>query len=99
LLFSIGETPIPEYMERSAVPEDAERYQNIFANNEGAVVVPAAGLHFSRELIKRMEIKNIDYGFLTLHHGLGAYRDIDVEDLTKHKTDSEQMIITQELCD
>lgn len=99
LLFSIGETPIPEYMERSVVPEDAERYQNIFANNEGAVVVPAAGLHFSRELIKRMEIKNIDYGFLTLHHGLGAYRDIDVEDLTKHKTDSEQMIITQELCD
>jgi len=86
-------------MERSAVPEDAERYQNIFANNEGAVVVPAAGLHFSRELIKRMEIKNIDYGFLTLHHGLGAYRDIDVEDLTKHKVDSEQMIITQELCD
>jgi len=99
LLFSIGETPIPEYMERSAVPEDAERYQNIFASNEGAVVVPAAGLHFSRELIKRMEIKNIDYGFLTLHHGLGAYRDIDVEDLTKHKIDSEQMIISQELCD
>ncbi|OPZ31782.1 MAG: S-adenosylmethionine:tRNA ribosyltransferase-isomerase [Bacteroidetes bacterium ADurb.BinA174] len=99
LLFSIGETPIPEYMERSAVPEDANRYQNIFANAEGAVVVPAAGLHFSRELMKRMEIKNIDYGFLTLHHGLGTYRDIDVEDLTKHKIDSEEMIITQELCD
>lgn len=98
-LFSIGETPIPEYLNRGVEPEDAERYQNIFATDEGAVVVPAAGLHFSRELMKRMEIKNIDYGFLTLHHGLGAYRDIDVEDLTKHKIDSEEMIIEEELCD
>lgn len=97
LLFSIGETPIPEYMERHAEPEDADRYQNIFAVNEGAVVAPAAGLHFSRELMKRMEIKGIEYGFLTLHNGLGAYREIDVEDLTKHKVDSEQMIITEEL--
>ena len=99
LLFSIGETPIPEYMERHAEPEDEDRYQNIFAANEGAVVAPAAGLHFSRELMKRMEIKGIDYGFLTLHNGLGAYRDIDVEDLTKHKMDSEQMEINQELCE
>lgn len=99
LLFSIGETPLPEYMERETEEDDAERYQNIFAVNEGAVVAPAAGLHFSRELMKRMEIKNIDYGFLTLHNGLGAYRDIDVEDLTKHKIDSEQMIIPEELCD
>lgn len=98
LLFSIGETPIPEYMERHAELEDADRYQNIFASKEGAVVAPAAGLHFSRELMKRMEIKGVDFGFLTLHNGLGAYRDIDVEDLTKHKMDSEHMIITDELC-
>ncbi|HBX47167.1 tRNA preQ1(34) S-adenosylmethionine ribosyltransferase-isomerase QueA [Limibacterium fermenti] len=99
LLFSIGETPIPEYMERPAEEEDVDRYQNIFAVNEGAVVAPAAGLHFSRELLKRMEIKGIDYGFVTLHNSLGAYRDIDVEDLTKHKVDSEQMVITEEICE
>lgn len=99
LLKSIGETPIPEYIERSVQPEDKERYQSIFAANEGAVVVPAAGLHFSRELLTRMRIKNIEYGFLTLHHGLGGYREIDVEDLTKHKIDSEEMIVTVELCD
>lgn len=97
-LFAIGETPIPEYMERNAEPDDVERYQNIFARNEGAVVAPAAGLHFSRELMKRMEIRDINFGFLTLHNGLGAYRMIDVEDLTKHKMESEQMIITAELC-
>ena len=77
--------------------EDAERYQNIYAKNEGAVVTPAAGLHFSRELLKRMEIKGIEYGFLTLHSGLGNFREIDVEDLTKHKMDSEQMIVTPTL--
>ena len=97
-LFAIGETPIPEYMERNAEPEDVERYQNIFARNEGAVVAPAAGLHFSRELMKRMEIRDINFGFLTLHNGLGAYRTIDVEDLTKHKMESEQISITEELC-
>ncbi|MFA6701850.1 MAG: tRNA preQ1(34) S-adenosylmethionine ribosyltransferase-isomerase QueA [Dysgonamonadaceae bacterium] len=98
LLFSIGETPIPEYLGRLAEPEDEERYQNIYSTNEGAVVAPAAGLHFSRELMKRMEINDIDYGFITLHNGLGAYREIDVEDLTKHKMDSEQIIITEDLC-
>lgn len=98
-LFSIGETPIPEYLERNAEPEDVDRYQNIFAQNEGAVVAPAAGLHFSRELMKRMEIKDVEFGFLTLHNGLGAYRMIDVEDLTKHKMESEQMTITEELCE
>ncbi|WP_352422435.1 tRNA preQ1(34) S-adenosylmethionine ribosyltransferase-isomerase QueA [Proteiniphilum sp.] len=98
-LFSIGETPIPEYLERNAEPEDVDRYQNIFAQKEGAVVAPAAGLHFSRELMKRMEIRDIDFGYLTLHNGLGAYRMIDVEDLTKHKMESEQMIINEELCD
>ncbi|MGV8964456.1 MAG: tRNA preQ1(34) S-adenosylmethionine ribosyltransferase-isomerase QueA [Candidatus Saccharimonadaceae bacterium] len=98
LLHMIGETPIPEYMERDAEPEDEDRYQNIFAQNEGAVVAPASGLHFSRELMKRMQIKGIDFDFLTIHNGLGAYRDIDVEDLTKHKIDSEQIIITQNFC-
>ena len=97
-LFQIGETPIPEYLDRDAEPEDAERYQNIFAENEGAVVVPAAGLHFSRELMKRMQIKDIEYGSLTLHNGLGAYRMIDVEDLSKHKMESEQIVISEELC-
>lgn len=97
-LFAIGETPIPEYLEREAEADDADRYQNIFASNEGAVVAPAAGLHFSRELMKRMEIRDIDYGFITLHNGLGAYRVIDVEDLTKHKMESEQMSISAELC-
>src|SRR5690554_4196699 len=97
-LFKIGETPIPEYLERDALPEDAERYQNIFAQNEGAVVAPAAGLHFSRELLKRMQIRDIEFGFLTLHNGLGAYRMIDVEDLTKHKMESEQIEIKEELC-
>jgi len=99
MLFSIGETPIPEYLERDAEPDDVERYQNIFAQNEGAVVAPAAGLHFSRELMKRMEISDINFGFITLHNGLGAYRMIDVEDLTKHKMESEQMVITEGLCE
>lgn len=99
ILFSIGEMPIPEYMERHAEKEDEDRYQNLFAANEGAVVAPAAGLHFSRELMKRIEIKGIEYGFVTLHNGLGAFREIDVEDLTKHKVDSEQIIITEEFCE
>ena len=98
-LYSLGETPLPTYINREPTPEDAERYQCIFAKNEGAVVVPAAGAHFSRELLKRMEIKGINYDFLTLHFGLGNYREIDVEDLTKHRMDSEQMEVTQELVD
>ena len=96
-LYALGETPLPDYIKRSPVPEDAERYQCIYARNEGAVVAPAAGLHFSRELMKRMEIKGVDGGFLTLHSGLGNYRDIDVEDLTKHRMDSEQMEVGEEL--
>ena len=98
-LYALGETPIPKYLGRGEEPEDKERYQTIFAKNEGAVVAPAAGLHFSRELLKRMEIKGIDFSFITLHSGLGNYRDIDVEDLTKHKMDSEQLTITQETAD
>ncbi|MDR1809758.1 MAG: tRNA preQ1(34) S-adenosylmethionine ribosyltransferase-isomerase QueA [Prevotella sp.] len=98
-LYALGETPIPKYLKRNEEKEDKERYQTIFAKNEGAVVVPAAGLHFSRELMKRMEIKGIDCAFITLHSGLGNYREIDVEDLTKHKMDSEQMFITKEASD
>ncbi|MDH6354895.1 S-adenosylmethionine:tRNA ribosyltransferase-isomerase [Dysgonomonas sp. PH5-45] len=94
-LYALGETPIPKYLGRGEEQEDKDRYQTIFAKNEGAVVAPAAGLHFSRELLKRMEIKGIDFAYITLHSGLGNYRDIDVEDLTKHKMDSEQMEITE----
>lgn len=97
-LFSLGETPLPKYMERSPTAEDAERYQSLFATEEGAVVAPAASLHFSRELLKRMEIRDIRKAYLTVHNGLGNYRDIDVEDLTKHKMESEQMIVGREAC-
>ncbi len=98
-LYKLGQTPLPPYIKREPVPADAERYQCIFAAKEGAVVAPAAGLHFSRELMKRMEIKGIETGFLTVHSGLGNYREIDVEDLTKHRMDSEEMEVTPELVD
>lgn len=98
-LYALGETPIPKYLGRGEEEDDKDRYQTIFAKNEGAVVAPAAGLHFSRELMKRMEIKGLDFSFITLHSGLGNYRDIDVEDLTKHKMDSERLIITSETAD
>jgi S-adenosylmethionine:tRNA ribosyltransferase-isomerase len=96
LLFSFGETPLPSYITRPAEADDAERYQTIFAQHEGAVVAPAAGIHFSRELIKRLEIRGCELSFITVHSGLGNFREIDVEDLTKHKNDSEQMIINSE---
>lgn len=106
-LFALGETPLPTNIialrEKSGnpkvEPEDAERYQTIFAANEGAVAAPAAGLHFSRELLKRMEIKGIERDFITSHISLGNFKDIDVEDLTKHKMDSEQMAISQRVVD
>ena len=98
-LLEFGETPLPKFIKRPIEPSDAERYQTIFAKNEGAVVAPMAGAHFSRELMKRLEIKGIDFSFVTLHAGLGNFREIDVEDLTKHKIDSEQMIVTSEAAD
>lgn len=98
-LFSLGQTPLPDYIKREPDATDAERYQTIYAEREGAVVAPAAGLHFSRELLKRMEIKGIHQAFLTVHSGLGNFREIDVEDLTKHRMDSEQMEVTQALVD
>ena len=100
-LYDLGEAPIPDDVRnlRPAEEEDHERFQNIFARHEGAVTVPVSGLHFSRELMKRMEIKGIEQAFITLHAGLGNFRSIDVEDLSKHKTDSEQMFVTKEACD
>ncbi len=95
-LYSLGETPLPRNITREVEPEDADRFQTIFAKNEGAVSAPAAGMHFSRELMKRMEIKGIDTAFVTSHMSLGNFREIDVEDLTKHKMDSEQMSVTAE---
>lgn len=98
-LFKLGETPLPAYIDRKPTPDDAERYQTIFAQREGAVVAPAAGLHFSRELMKRLEIRGVKPEYLTLHIGLGIFREIDVEDLTKHRMDSEQVNISQHLVD
>lgn len=98
-LFALGETPLPETIKRPVEPDDAERYQTIFAAKEGAVAVPASGLHFSRELFKRMEIKGVEWDFVTSHISLGNFKMIDVEDLTKHKMDSEQMEVTQHIVD
>lgn len=98
-LFKLGSTPLPEYIKREPEEVDVDRYQTIFAKNEGAVVAPSAGIHFSREIMKRLEIKGVEQGFLTVHSGLGALREIDVEDLTKHRMDSEEMSVSQELVD
>jgi S-adenosylmethionine:tRNA ribosyltransferase-isomerase len=95
-LYALGETPLPSYINRAVEPDDFERYQTVFAKNEGAVIVPSSGLHFSRALLKRLEIKGCEFAFITAHAGLGNFREIDVEDLTKHKMDSEQIIIKEE---
>ena len=95
-LFSLGETPLPKWVRDKVEPEDAERYQTIFATKEGAVAAPTAGMHFSRHLMKRMEIKGIEKAFVTLHVGLGNFRTVDVEDLSKHKMDSEQFIVPEQ---
>ncbi len=95
-LFRLGETPLPEWVREKVEPEDAENYQTIFAAKEGAVVAPTAGMHFSKHLLKRMEIFGIDRAFITLHAGLGNFRTVDVEDLSKHKVDSEQFFVTPE---
>lgn len=93
-LYALGSTPLPMYIDREPTEQDAEDYQTIFATEEGAVVAPAAGLHFSRELLKRLEIKGVKQAFLTAHAGLGNFREIDVEDLTKHRMDSEEIHVT-----
>lgn len=96
IIEKLGETPIPKYIKREVEPEDADRYQTVYAQNEGAVAAPTAGLHFSRHLLKRLEIKGIDFAKLTLHVGLGTFRAVEVEDLTKHKMDSEEIIVPED---
>lgn len=98
-LLELGETPIPKYINREVTPEDAERYQTIYAKEEGAVAAPTAGLHFSKHLMKRLEIKGVEFAEVTLHVGLGTFNPVEVEDLSKHKMDSEELKISQEACD
>ncbi len=98
-LTELGETPIPKYISRDVTPEDADRYQTIYAKEEGAVAAPTAGLHFSKHLLKKLEIKGIKFAEVTLHVGLGTFNPVEVEDLSKHKMDSEELKITQEACD
>ena len=98
-LFSLGHTPIPKEINREETPEDVEDFQTIYAKVEGAVSAPTAGLHFSKILMKRLEIIGASFAELTLHPGMGNFRDIEVEDLTKHKPDSEEMYIDQDCCD
>ena len=95
-IYALGHTPLPKYIKRKAEPEDEDRYQTVFAKHEGAVAAPTAGLHFSKQLVKRLEIKGIHFTDVTLHTGLGSFRPVEVEDLTKHKMDSEQFEINEE---
>ena len=99
MLGFLGNTPLPKYIDREAEAIDRERYQTLYAKEMGAVAAPTAGLHFSRELLKRLEIKGIDFAELTLHIGLGTFRSIDVEDLSKHKMDAEYFRINKEAAD
>ncbi len=96
LLFKLGETPLPKFINREIQDSDTERYQTIYAKHEGAVAAPTAGMHFSRELMKRLEIIGVNFAEITLHAGLGNFRKVDVEDLTKHKVDSEKIFIDNE---
>ncbi|WP_299111088.1 tRNA preQ1(34) S-adenosylmethionine ribosyltransferase-isomerase QueA [uncultured Winogradskyella sp.] len=98
-LTELGETPLPKYIKRDVEPEDEERYQTIFAKNEGAVAAPTAGLHFSKHLLKRLEIKGVEMAEVTLHVGLGTFNPVEVEDLSKHKMDSEEIVITPKAAD
>ena len=98
-LLELGETPLPRSIKREVEASDEERYQTIYAKNEGAVAAPAAGLHFSKHLLKRLEIKGVDFAEMTLHIGLGTFSSVEVEDLSKHKMDSEQVIISAATAD
>lgn len=97
ILEELGHTPLPKYIDRKAEELDLERFQTIYAKETGAVAAPTAGLHFSRELMKRLEIKGLNFAELTLHIGLGTFRSIDVEDLSKHKMDAEYFRITDDI--
>ena len=96
LLINLGQTPLPKYINRDVEPEDKHRYQTIYAKNEGAVAAPTAGLHFSKHLLKRLEIKGVDLAEVTLHIGLGTFNPVEVKDLSKHKMDSEEAEITED---
>ncbi|MFV9484193.1 tRNA preQ1(34) S-adenosylmethionine ribosyltransferase-isomerase QueA [Christiangramia sp. ASW11-125] len=98
-LKELGQTPLPKYIKREVEPEDEERYQTIYAKNEGAVAAPTAGLHFSKHLLKRLEIKGVDFAEVTLHVGLGTFSPVEVEDLSKHKMDSEEAFIEKNATD
>lgn len=98
-LYKLGEMPLPRWVRETVEPIDQERYQTIYAKNEGAVAAPTAGLHFSKHLLKRLEIKGVKQAHLTLHVGLGNFRKVDVEDLTKHKMESEQAFISEQTAD
>jgi len=98
-LTELGETPLPKYIKREVTPEDEERYQTIYAKNEGAVAAPTAGLHFSKHLLKRLEIKGVHLAEVTLHVGLGTFNPVEVEDLSKHKMDSEEIYIDSRAVD
>lgn len=95
----LGETPLPKYIKRDVEENDEDRYQTIYASEEGAVAAPTAGLHFSKSLLKRLELKGVEFADITLHIGLGTFRPVEVEDLTKHKMDSEQVVIDQKCSD
>jgi S-adenosylmethionine:tRNA ribosyltransferase-isomerase len=100
ILKEMGEAPIhTKVIQREVEPEDKDRYQTLFAKQEGAVAAPTAGMHYSRELIKRLQIQGVEFADITLHAGLGNFRNIEVEDLTKHKIESEEIIIAQDSCD
>ncbi len=99
LIDTLGDTPLPKDLEREAEADDRERFQTIFAKNIGAVAAPSAGLHFTPQITKRLEIKGVDMGAITLHVGLGTFREVDVEDLTKHKMDSENFKVPTETVD
>jgi S-adenosylmethionine:tRNA ribosyltransferase-isomerase len=99
ILNKLGQTPLPKIHERPVEPEDEERYQTIYAKHEGAIAAPTAGLHFSRELMKRLELMGVSYAEVTLHPGMGNFRAIEVEDLTKHKMDSEEVFVDEQNAD
>ena len=98
-LFELGQTPLPKFIQREEEDSDKERFQTIYAKHEGAVAAPSAGMHFSKHLLKKLEIKGVNIAELTLHVGLGTFNPVEVEDLSKHKMDSEELFIDQQACD
>jgi S-adenosylmethionine:tRNA ribosyltransferase-isomerase len=97
-IHALGLTPLPKYIDREANDQDSDRFQTIFAENKGAVAAPSAGLHFTKQIVKRLEIKGIEIAPITMHVGLGSFREVDVEDLTKHKMDSENFNVPEDTC-